>query len=77
MPHYRRKPTVIDAVQFTDATAPPRGVMFHHIFAKHFVTTIQGQDVFVSPGEWIVVEADGEHHYPIADATFRELYDPI
>lgn len=77
MPHYRRKPTVIDAEQFVHAIAPPRGVMFHHQFGKHFVTTIQGQDVFVQPGEWIVAEADGKHYYPIADAEFRRIYEPV
>ena len=40
------------------------------------VTTIQGQDVPVSPGEWIVQEPDGVHYYPISDAIFRAKYEP-
>lgn len=41
------------------------------------VLTIQGQNVKVSPGEWIATEPDGIHHYPIADEVFRKSYDPV
>jgi hypothetical protein len=41
-----------------------------------YVKTIQGRDVDVSPGEWIIQEPDGEHFYPCADSVFRERYEP-
>lgn len=44
---------------------------------RQCVTTIQGQRVFVEPGEWIVQEPDGIHYYPIADDVFRLKYEPI
>lgn len=44
--------------------------------AKPFVTTIQGNDVPISPGEWVVDEGDGEHFYPIAAEKFELLYRP-
>lgn len=43
---------------------------------SQYVKTIQGQEVKVSPGEWIVQERDGVHYYPIADDVFRRKYDP-
>jgi hypothetical protein len=43
----------------------------------YYVTTIQGRDVDVSPGEWIIQEPDGEHYYPCSDEIFRERYEPV
>ena len=79
MPLYRRKPTTVDAEQFVDFDMPPRGVEFHGTLAlnQHTVTTMQGRTVAVEPGEWIVAESDGAHYYPIADAEFRRIYEPV
>lgn len=41
-----------------------------------YVRTLQGRDVDVSPGEWIVQETDGVHYYPCADSVFQERYEP-
>jgi hypothetical protein len=40
-----------------------------------YVKTIQGRDVDVSPGEWIIQEPDGDHYYPCSDSIFRERYE--
>jgi hypothetical protein len=44
---------------------------------RQCVTTIQGQRVYVEPGEWIVREPDCVHYYPIADDVFHRKYEPI
>ncbi len=74
MPKFRNKPKVIDAEQFTSEAIPPRGV---RPFGAGFfaVTTMQGQNVLVQLGEWIVAESDGKHYYPIADGEFQRLYE--
>lgn len=73
---YRRKPTTVDAEQFTDATNPPRGVS-PHAYLDFSVTTLQGMNVGVRVGEWIVREpSNPERFYPIADAEFRKIYEP-
>lgn len=80
MPLYRRKPTTVDAVQFDDYVRPCRGVVIDKDTAPTptaYVTTMQGQKVAVSVGEWIVREPDGLHYYPIADAEFRRIYEPV
>lgn len=41
-----------------------------------FVVTIQGRHVKVSPGEWIITESDGIHHYPCDPVVFSAKYDP-
>lgn len=40
-----------------------------------YVVPVQGRPVVVGPGEWIVKERDGEHHYPIADDVFCHKYE--
>ena len=73
---YRRKPTTVDAEQFTDAANPPRGVAFGHLSGMHEVVTLQGMKVGVRLGEWIVREnSNPERYYPIADAEFRRIYE--
>lgn len=80
---YRSKPSEVSAYQLTEAMVAkgnplPPGVMRHHQFDNLcFITTVQGQDVEVKPGEWIVQEADGIHHYPVADDVFDRKYERI
>ena len=75
MATYRRKPTTVDAEQFTDIENPPRGVELSS--GMHVVTTLQGMKVGVRLGEWIVREpASPDRYYPIADAEFRRIYEP-
>jgi hypothetical protein len=78
---YRRKPTTVDAEQFTDPRNPPRGVTVKWWSAsmnewRAFVVTMQGVEVSVKVGEWIVAEPDGEHFYPIAAEQFAKVYEP-
>ena len=75
---FRRKPTTVDAEQFTDISSPPRGVTFSHLSGTHEVVTLQGMKVCVRLGEWIVREAaNPERFYPIADDEFRRVYEPV
>lgn len=77
---YKRKPSEpIEATQFVDPSELPNGVSEHKTgLGQSYwaVTTMQGQSVRVSPGEWIVNErgCGGARHYPIADDEFRRLY---
>lgn len=74
---YRRKPTDVDAEQFTAVSNPPRGVRWSAASEMYVVTTLQGMDVGVRIGEWIVREPSREdRYYPIADAEFRRIYEP-
>ena len=79
MPIYRRKPTTVQAEQFTDYTRPCAGVKIRYDRPSPtaYVTTMQGQDVDVKIGEWIAKEASGDGYYPIADAEFRRIYESV
>ena len=65
MATYRRKPTTVEAQQFTDYTRPCNGVRIVYLLGRPspsaVVTTMQGRDVEVDRGEWIVAEPDGKH----------------
>ena len=74
---YRRKPTEVDAEQFTSVSSPPRGVRWSATSEMYLVTTLQGMEVGVRIGEWIVREpANPERFYPIADVEFQRIYEP-
>ena len=83
MPRYMRKPTEVDAEQFTDLRNPPRGVHEGEHDGKlgrryHYVVTAQDRLVRVDVGEWVVREPSASGcFYPVADKEFRELYEEI
>lgn len=76
---YRRKPTEVEAEQFTGRGDDPRGVRRDQN-RRPFVVTMHGQQVFVEPGDWILKEPAGSlayHFYPVRDSIFRETYEPV
>lgn len=91
MPKYRKRAVEIEAVQFEvdhilGAKPMPAGVVTEREGdasslegqrVRYYVVTIQHQKVYVEPGEWIITEFDGLHHYPCSDAVFRATYDPV
>lgn len=81
MARFMRKPSEIDAEQFTDENNPPRGVLqttTHYTDPHHYVVTAQDRHVRVNVGEWIVREPFASGcFYPVNDYEFRRLYEPI
>lgn len=80
MPRYMRKPSEVDAEQFTDLHCPPRGVHEGQEGGSlyHYVVTAQDRLVRVGVGEWIVREPSASGcFYPVCDAEFRRLYEPV
>lgn len=80
MPLYRSKPKTVSAEQFT-TTHTPEGVVYrrepHDPYNEYpFVKTAQDQWVQINHNEWVVTEAGGRGHYPVADDIFRKSYKP-
>lgn len=44
---------------------------------RYFVVTMQRQKVYIKPGEYVVAESDGMHHYPIDSDEFDKLYERV
>ena len=82
MAKFRKKPVVIDAVQFSagdQATHEhvnfgwPRGES--PMDGKHWVQTLEGP-LIVSEGDWIITGVKGEH-YPCKPDIFYMTYEPV
>ncbi len=86
---FRKKPVVIEAVQFTFEMAMgiadlPKGVNFAGRFCHpernelyihdHYIKTLEGR-MRVDVGDWVITGVKGEH-YPCKPDIFAATYDP-
>ena len=82
---YRKRPVVIDAVQFLDThdgvaevlsfypgIAGPFAEAGHHRFE---IVTLEGK-MRVGPGDWVVRGVKGEY-YPVKPDIFDQTYEPV
>lgn len=82
---YRKKPVVIDAVQFSkDDKTTQTHVCFgfphdenctHPLDGKYWVSTLEGP-LIVSDGDWIITGVKGEH-YPCKPDIFAATYEAV
>lgn len=87
MAKFRKKPVVIDAVQFSDET---RQEIIGWTGCRHtgmdddgcqyetanlFISTLEGE-MMVSPGDWIIKGVAGEF-YPCKPDIFTATYEPV
>jgi hypothetical protein len=89
MPKYRKLPKVVDAEQWSPGKSVPgvavetadEAMEIHEgrgLFPReprHYVVTIHGQRAYLDPGDWVITEYDGVHHYPCKPAEFSALYE--
>jgi hypothetical protein len=75
MPKIRKIPKIIEAHQLVSGEPLPKGV--HTFRGKMYVTTIQGVEIPIEYGEWVMPEGDGQHFYPCADSVLRSTYEFI
>ena len=81
-PQYRKKPVVIEAVQW-DGTNVAEIRNFFGAFLEWglrncdylLIRTLEGEHI-ANPGDFIIKGVKGEF-YPIKDQIFRETYDPV
>ena len=92
MAKFRKRADVpdIEAVQFDPMSAHkmrlPDGVQgapspgadnWAYEGCRFFVTTMHGHLTPIEPGDWIVTERDGEHHYPVKPDVFESTYEAV
>lgn len=90
MSKYRKRPVVIEAMQFTHdmamGNAPlPAGVVMrardshpasNQLWGhKHVITTLEGE-MRVEVGDWVITGIAGEH-YPCKPDIFAATYEPV
>ena len=90
MTKFRKKPVVIEAVQFTFEMAMgqvdlPGGVEFggrtshpgrnELQWHRHYIETLEGR-MSIEIGDWIITGVKGEH-YPCKPDIFEATYEPV
>ena len=75
MAKYRRRPSVVEAVQFHDGMDHP-GITRSHAGVS-MVFTMQNVLVPIRSGEWIIKESAPGRYYPCDPTVFAETYDLI
>lgn len=83
MPKFRKKPVVIEAVQFSAADKSTHEHVNYgypvenggsSLDGKYWVQTLEGP-LIVSDGDWIITGIKGEH-YPCKPDIFAATYEP-
>lgn len=79
---YRKKPVVIEAVQWFRAGDHPKVVSIPNWHQDHgykqshgWIETLEGGHI-VSPGDWIITGVKGES-YPCKDEIFQMTYERV
>lgn len=74
---YRKRPVIVEATRWFPGLAVP-GVHDQGYEGKPYVVTIhQGQRAYLEPGDWVITEADGIHHYPCTPDVFAATYQMV
>lgn len=83
MSKYRKKPIVIEAIQYVKYGGLVKG-MCNSISCytsgnsePHVHTIHNNQVVLLEVGDWIIPEPDGEHYYPCKPDIFEATYEKI
>lgn len=84
MAKFRKKPLVVDAMQFfydrpsiPGVHYPPKSEDGRFYTGDAFVVTIHGQRAYLQNGDWVITEPDGEHHYPCKPNIFEATYEAM
>lgn len=88
MARYRKRPVVVEAEQWWPGRAVV-GVRFDREYSVEdldggrivcegaHVVTIHGQKAYLAPGDFVITEPDGVHHYPCKPTIFASAYEPV
>ena len=82
MNQYRKKPVIVNAMQFFYDGPRVPGVFYPGMsedgkiyIGDAYVVTIHGQRVYLQNGDWVIAEPDGEHYYPCKPDIFAATYE--
>lgn len=84
MKQYKKKPVIVNAVQFfyddpelDCVTYPPKSADGRTYIGDAYVTTIHGDNISIFNGDWIIEEPDREHYYLCKPEIFDATYEPV
>jgi hypothetical protein len=73
---FRRKATIIKAVQLTEGVEDPAGVLRDE-HRRPYVITAHNQRVILEPGDWVTQEPNGQGYYPIKPDILASTYEAL
>jgi hypothetical protein len=76
---YRKKPIVVDAVQWFKDGDHPSVLRFNYDFDgsfKYGIQTLEGT-MWITPGCWIVGPGAQGEYWPVQDYIFKQTYEPV
>ena len=80
---YRKRPVIVEAVQYVRYGGLVRGMCNSQTCYSagntepHVHTMHDGQMILLAVGDWIIPEPDGVHFYPCKPDVFAATYDEI
>lgn len=85
MAKFRKKPIVVEATQYLEDQPHPPGVFIDSRperegqanFGRSYVITAHGEWAYLTYGDWVITEPDGQSHYPCKPDVFEEFYEPV
>lgn len=83
MQQFRKKPVVIQAVQWFPDNGLYAGVHWERRagddgeFLHPYVITAHEQRAYLAPGDWIIPEPTEGRYYPCKPDIFAATYDPV
>ena len=83
MAQFRKKPVIVDAVQYTEYGRLVRDMCNSQSCytsgnnEPHVHTIHDNQIVLLEVGDWILPEPDGIHFYPCKADIFAKTYEPV
>lgn len=89
MPRYVRRSDIVEAARWFPGRDVP-GVFVEDprnrdaetdpspdLPVRHFVVSKWRQRVYLVPGDYVIAESDGKHHYRCDADAFAEMFEPI
>ena len=78
MPKFRKKLIELDAVQWFKHGDHPKVTRRYDAVSSlwGFIQTLHG-DMLVVPGDWIIGPGPAGEYWPVKEAVFPELYEPV
>ena len=86
MPKFRKKPVVVEAMQFTDES---KDQCFNFVGGNRYAdfdddgtptlrfNTIHGDEAVARFGDWLIKEPDGVRCYPCKPDIFEQTYEAV
>lgn len=75
MPKYRKKPVVIEAIQYNGSNNPFGAAKINEQGRSYIETMHDGQTVVLEVGDWVIPDGKPRTYYPCKPDIFEKTYE--